>query len=949
MKPDQIKRIAVAAEAHGKAILERFLPGGKAQGKEYVVKNPHRDDAKAGSLSINWQTGKGKDFATDEAFGDFVAVVAFALRCDMSEAAGELAKFIGCAIDSLPAPPPSSKTESGERVLMPVPGDSPAVPQAHHKRGRPDVTYTYRDADGNVLGYILRFEAKKDNKKEFIPLTLWSSLSGKAEWKWNIWPVPRPLYGLNYLAAGEDMPVLVVEGEKAADSICGLLSRRFVVLSWPGGASSVGKIDFRPLAGRDVVLWPDNDLPGLTAMEKVKAAALKAGAKSVVTLDVRLLAKIDAAPSGAIIDRLGSLPVGWDAADAVKEGWGFQHFEALFDNPKAYLTEAPDHEQDQASENAVTGPYALDDTGLYQLDSRGDEVRQVRICAPIRIPALARDPEGGSWSPVCEFDDRDGRRRREIIPYRLLVGDGNDGVKTLVDLGLGIASGRDTPSRLRNYIMAQQPTPRASLLQQCGWHGNAYVLPEGAVGETDEILLLRDAARMNGIFARRGNLDEWKDRIARLAEGNERLMFTLSVAFAGPLLKICGAASMTFHWVGDSSIGKSGALVAAGSVWGPVDHQVMSWRQTSNAVEYALARHNDGTPVLDEFKEVDPKEAAAIVYMTANAKGKGRARHDGGLRDSTSWRVAMLSSGEIGLADHLASVGQKRYAGQEVRFIELPGDAGLGRGMWSELHGLADGKTLTDVLKRQASRYHGSAGRAFVGRLVTELETIQERWRKHDQDFARRFAPTSAGGQVLRVLSSFSLVAMAGELATEWGVVPWETGDATQAAGRLFNAWLTERPTAGNAEDAQIIAHVRGVLERNWQARFVDWHRVTEGTSKLGSDYEAASNSDGLYGQSERGPDLSRMAAVHDSLGFRKRDEGFSGDSPAYLFYVTRQRFKEEFSAKGGFNYKRVSALLKTMGVLKCDPDSSTLKEALPNGDPRSYCIIGRALFALEG
>jgi hypothetical protein len=40
-----------------------------------------------------------------------------------------------------------------------------------------------------------------------------------------------------------------------------------------------------------------------------------------------------------------------------------------------------------------------------------------------------------------------------------------------------------------------------------------------------------------------------------------------------------------------------------------------------------------------------------------------------------------------------------------------------------------------------------------------------------------------------------------------------------------------------------------------------------------------------------------------------------------------------------------VAAVLKAHGILKCDPDATTLKETLPNGDPRSYCIIGGKLW----
>jgi hypothetical protein len=45
-----------------------------------------------------------------------------------------------------------------------------------------------------------------------------------------------------------------------------------------------------------------------------------------------------------------------------------------------------------------------------------------------------------------------------------------------------------------------------------------------------------------------------------------------------------------------------------------------------------------------------------------------------------------------------------------------------------------------------------------------------------------------ADGQVKRAVSKFALVAMAGELAIEYGIVPWPKGDAIKAAAEMFDA-----------------------------------------------------------------------------------------------------------------------------------------------------------------
>lgn len=46
--------------------LQRWIPGGRFQGYEYVPVNPKRHDRRAGSFKINWRTGKWSDFATGD-------------------------------------------------------------------------------------------------------------------------------------------------------------------------------------------------------------------------------------------------------------------------------------------------------------------------------------------------------------------------------------------------------------------------------------------------------------------------------------------------------------------------------------------------------------------------------------------------------------------------------------------------------------------------------------------------------------------------------------------------------------------------------------------------------------------------------------------------------------------------------------------------------------------
>ena len=97
--------------------------------------------------------------------------------------------------------PVSASASEGELVL-PVPAGAPPLPETHFKLGQPSARWSYRDAAGAPLFWVLRFD-KSDRDKEFWPLTLWRDAQG-LRWRWKSVPAPRPLYNLNKLATRLD-------------------------------------------------------------------------------------------------------------------------------------------------------------------------------------------------------------------------------------------------------------------------------------------------------------------------------------------------------------------------------------------------------------------------------------------------------------------------------------------------------------------------------------------------------------------------------------------------------------------------------------------------------------------------------------------------------------------------------------------------------------------------
>jgi hypothetical protein len=215
------------------------------------------------------------------------------------------------------------KRELSQKVIVvPVLSDAPEPPAFHGKLGVPSQRWTYRDASGEVLGYVCRFDVA-DEGKSYRPLCLFQ-VGERLKWRWETWPQPRPLYGLELLAKAPDAPVVIVEGEKAADATRQLLLKH-VCISSPGGSNAAKKADWSVLKGRDIFIWPDADEAGKKYADDVAGCLEKIGAASVTVLVPQ-----------------GDVPKGWDVADALTDGWTPEQAEAFVLSSQAEDSEEPE-------------------------------------------------------------------------------------------------------------------------------------------------------------------------------------------------------------------------------------------------------------------------------------------------------------------------------------------------------------------------------------------------------------------------------------------------------------------------------------------------------------------------------------------------------------------------------------------------------------------------------
>jgi len=517
--------------------------------------------------------------------------------------------------------------------------------------------------------------------------------------------------------------------------------------------------------------------------------------------------------------------------------------------------------------------------GLYwhsTKERRGDiELINQWICTPIWAKAVTASERESDFGLLLRFRNSFDHISEWSMPMRMLRGSGEELRGELLDLGVRIDP--NAYRLLNSYLMDIHPERRVLAATATGWHmdGSVFVMPDGTIGEGD-VRFQSEHARHDE-FALSGNLDGWQAEIGARCVGNPALVFAVSAALAGPFLAKIQRSGCGFHFLGDSSSGKTTLLHAAASCWGGAGF-IRTWQATAAGLEGIAAAVTDTALVLDEISEADPRSIGSVIYQLGNGTGKSRGARTGGARAVQRWRVILLSSGERSLSATMAEGGKAPKAGMEVRLLDIPCTRSMG--VFDEIHDLASARAFADAIRTSAARHHGHAGPALVKRLIAAPQD----WGNLHQRLMG--LPTFATDNAMegRAAHACALVAMAGELAAEWGLVPWPEETAISAAGWAFQAWRDGRPK-GQGETVQILSAVNDFLARHGDSRFSSLlsdgdHHMPVIRDRAGWWRDSEHNrvflftSDGLR-EAASGFDLRRIIKALDSAGWiTDRDPG---------------------------------------------------------------------------
>lgn len=623
-----------------------------------------------------------------------------------------------------------------------------------------------------------------------------------------------------------------------------------------------------------ITICADNDCYSSSniGLEKAKEAALAANAKVIIPF----FKNTDTKPTD--FNDMFVL----EGKDAVKE----------------FIEKAlSDSENEQQS---IPEGFALSDDGLFCL---GKKAELTRISNYIKVISFIKSAD--EILRFIEFKDYRNNLQRLLAKPKMLAKDGDQIRTELLRKGFVFSGTPLSKRKLFEYIMSSVPSKELMLATRTGFFQNVYIRPDGIIGASDDEIIL-DSSIQDDSYGTSGTLEQWNNSIAKYCEGNSRLIFAVSAAFASLLLRICNLQNFGFHFVGNSSSGKTTCLNVAASVFGTPEYLV-TWKATDNAMESIAYKRNDSLLILDELSEIAPSKAGEVAYMLANGQGKKRLDKDCNARETLSWRLIFLSSGEIDLASHMAEEKKTSKAGQKVRLLNISAKSNdQSFGIFENLHSFNNGSEFANYMRENTAKYYGIPSIEFIKHILQQLNDIPNNYRQEFQTLNQKYLPEKAEGQDMRAFERFMFVGFAGELAIKYGIVCWSPDTAYQAAVSCFNSWLEDKEGVGDDENRQILEQARSFLELHGHSRFFD-----------------------LNGFSDQ--------KVNNMAGYKTayKDE--------ITFYISPTVFKNEICK--GFSRRTVISVLIDSGYLLLDHNRSYRQQKrTPDGVKKVYVISGNIL-----
>lgn len=364
------------------------------------------------------------------------------------------------------------------------------------------------------------------------------------------------------------------------------------------------------------------------------------------------------------------------------------------------------------------GNWHIDETGIYRDKGNTTEYACFHPIAPVE---RLRNIDTGEEKLTIAFE-HNGQFEYITRPKIELFDS-----KKVINLAIvGVAVTSHTASALSDFLNEVEVRNKEKFTDKFCVSRLGF-MSDGSFSPYSENLEFDGDAAFSSIFdsvKQKGSFDKWLECAKKCRADNTIAHVMLAASFASVLICKVGALPFFVHlWGGGSGTGKTVALMLAASVWG--NPEIGMYPQTFNATqvghEKTAAFLNNLPMCIDELQLSKDSHGHSKfdVYQLAQGVGRTRGNKAGGIEQTPTWKLCILSTGESQIVQTNAGAG----AVNRVIDIECkPADVEKV---------IEDGVGVSRLLKQN----YGFAGRKFVESLTDDV--IKDCVEKYDAAFAK--------------------------------------------------------------------------------------------------------------------------------------------------------------------------------------------------------------------
>lgn len=567
---------------------------------------------------------------------------------------------------------------------------------------KPEVVaeYLYKDAEGNTLYKVMRFEPKNFVQAKY----------DNGNWIFKMTGVNYVLYNLPNVVKSD--VVYFVEGEKDADNLNKI---GLVATTSAGGAAGFKKKAeqyVKDLKDKTVYIIPDNDKPGFKYADDVKEA-LNGVAKEVKILKLAnvvedlkeksdisdVIQKFGKEKTLELLDKLINdeinaieteltrdnvmSPENYEKLYQYETERDMTNYFSLYNKLKNFceskritgfdknykLYKQSKIEKYVYNPNTMVFPEISSDvydTGKYEMSAEGiiyeiiPQIGKNLVCYHPIVPVekYKNLEDGTEKIKLAYYVDEEWNY---IIVDKSTISS-NQSIVKLSDRGIMVTS--ENAKFLVKYLAEMQnlnasKIPRSISISRLGWFGN-ILAPYSDKYEFDNEV---DLPNIKEKFKESGKLEDWVEFFRDKRKYNNISRIAMAAGVASILLKDLKQSGFTVHFYGESEVGKSVACMAAQSIFGnPAQNDNkgigINFNFTAVGLEYRLNLYNNIPLFINEMQhQKDAKDYDKILFLISEGKGKARSTKVGGIGKENSWNNVVITNGEKNIIKDNSNAG----------------------------------------------------------------------------------------------------------------------------------------------------------------------------------------------------------------------------------------------------------------------------------------------------